>query len=95
MLTPRPPAHCPPARAPPQVRFRLQLPLQFACMAVAAWHVPSMCATCYPALSAMACQARSMRLLVGAGVVLPSAVLRFVETKSRDAFLHEIRAGEA
>lgn len=81
--------------APAQVRFSLQLPLQFACMALAAWHTPPMCAVCYPALAATACQARAMRLLVGAGVVLPSAVLRCVEAKSRDAFLNELRAGAA
>ncbi|GAB4823314.1 hypothetical protein N2152v2_010360 [Parachlorella kessleri] len=66
-----------------QVRWYLHLPLQFACLALAAWHLPSMCAACYPALSAGACHERSMRLLMAGGLALPSAVLRLVEAKSR------------
>lgn len=90
---------CSPNAQPPcpalQVRFHLHVPLQFACMALAAWHIPTMCSVCYGALPGMLCQARSMRLLLGAGMVLPSAVLRLVESKSRSAFLDRIRAAAA
>lgn len=75
-----------------QVRFRLQLPLQFACMAIAAWNLPSMCSSCYPEMTTGQCQGRSWRLLFGAGLVLPSALLRFMEGKSRDTFLQELAA---
>eukprot|EP00887_Chlorella_sp_A99_P006681 scaffold3.g6681.t1 len=72
-----------------QVRYQLHVPLQFAVLAIAALHHPTMCAACFP--GAAACQRAALLTAALVGYAAPTAVLRHVEGRARAAFVAQLR----
>jgi hypothetical protein len=69
-----------------QVRMSLHIPLQFAMLALAAWHVPMACRTCYPHMAASHCAGAALGVAVVLGCVVPTLVLRASEKRARTVF---------
>lgn len=69
------------------------MPLQVACLLLAALGHPATCAASFGgSMAAAACRGAAAVTAAAAGVLLPSALLRHIEQRSRATFLSQLQA---
>lgn len=74
---------------------RLHIPLQAAALGVVVHTMPRTCGKVYPAFLLPSCLLHSISMALALGCLLPTAVLRQAEKRSRTAFARMLRAPAA